>query len=249
MFTTAVLLTAACSDSIQPTGPDTTQTANLAAVPASPKAADEQTFEVTIRNLTSGQPLTPPLAATHSRAADFFTVGRAASYGIKEISENGNLTPMLDALGENSHVSDVVVAIAGDPPPILPGGQVTFQIDASPGARFFSFASMLICTNDGFTGVDAVRLPRRVGDELQWYSSAYDAGTEINTEDFADLVPPCPPLTGVVSTDPGTGMSDSGLAEGGVIHHHQGVQGGDDLQVGVHGWSDPVAMISIKRLN
>lgn len=31
---------------------------------------------------------------------------------------------------------------------------------------FFSFVSMLICTNDGFTGLDSKELPNRVGDQL-----------------------------------------------------------------------------------
>ena len=77
--------------------------------------------------------------------------------------------------------------------------------------------------------------------------SVDSAGTEVNTEDFADLVPPCPALTGVMSTDMGTGMSNPALAENGVIRHHDGVAGGDDLQAGLHGWQDPVARVTIRR--
>ena len=29
------------------------------------------------------------------------------------------------------------------------------------GAQFFSFVSMLICTNDGFTGLDTIKLPKK----------------------------------------------------------------------------------------
>jgi hypothetical protein len=176
-----------------------------------------------------------------------FVVGEAASFELKEIAENGNLTPMVEALSNNRHVSDVVVAVAGDPPPLLPGGSVTFMITADPGAKFLSFASMLICTNDGFTGIDSVLLPIRVGGSVTVETAGYDAGTEINTEDFADIVPPCPPLTGVPSDVPGTGVSNPALAEGGVIRHHLGIQGIADLVPAIHGWTDPVAEVEITR--
>jgi hypothetical protein len=209
--------------------------------------AHAKDYEVTIENLTGGQPLTPPVIATHRRATRIFQVGETAGFELKEVAENGNLTPLVDALSASSQVASVVVAVAGTPPPVLPGGSVTVSITTTRGAEFFSFASMLICTNDGFTGVDSRLLPRKVGEALVLYSGGYDAGTEINTEDFADIVPPCPVLTGVPSTDPGTGASDPLLAEGGVIRHHPGILGGDDLMPLLHGWTDPVAKITITR--
>ena len=107
---------------------------------------------------------------------------------------------------------------------------------------------MLICTNDGFAGLDSVRLPRHLGQTLTVYGNAYDAGTEINTEDFADIVPPCPVLTGVESDDTGTGMSNPVLAENGVIASHQGVLGGVDLDPALHDWADPVVRVEITRV-
>lgn len=243
----AALVVAACADTMEPTAPTTDLEPAFASPNASPKAADMRSYEVTVYNLTSGQPFTPPLAVTHRRAIDVYEVGKPASFGVKEIAENGNLDPLLSALEGSRHVSDFVVAVAGDPPPVLPGGSVTFRIDAEGGAQFFSFVSMLVCTNDGFTGLDSKKLPEGLGDELEFETEGYDAGTEVNTEDFADIVPPCPPLTGVASTDPGSGMSDPALAEDGVIHHHTGVSGGEDLLAGLHGWTDPVARVKIRR--
>ncbi len=207
------------------------------------------TYSVTITNLTGGQPLTPPLIATHRPATGLFNVGQPASLQLKEIAENGNLDPMLTALGNDKHVSDIVVAAAGDPPPLLPGQSVTVEISESDGAKFVSFASMLICTNDGFTGLDTVRLPQQVGQTIIITADAYDAGTEINTEDFADIVPPCPALTGVSSQDAGTGMSNPALAEGGVIHHHEGIQGHADLVPEIHDWTNPVITVEISRID
>ncbi len=206
-----------------------------------------RSYEVTVYNLTGGQPFTPPLAVTHRRPADLFSTGDAASFELKEIAENGNLGPMLEALGGDKHVSMTAVAL-GDPPPILPGAYRTFEINAGPGAKWFSWVSMLICTNDGFTGADSFRLPKRVGDETEAYTSAYDAGTEVNTEDFYDLVPPCAPLTGVETDKMGVGASNPDLAEGGVIRMHPGVYGNGDLSPEIHGWENPVAKIVIRRV-
>ena len=107
---------------------------------------------------------------------------------------------------------------------------------------------MLICTNDGFTGLDSLPLPRKLGDTKTVYSVGYDAGTEINTEDFVDLVPPCPALSGVPSDEPGTGTSNPALMEGGVIRVHANIQGIADLDPAIHGWVDPVAKIVVTRI-
>lgn len=213
-----------------------------------------RTYQVTITNLTSGQPLTPPLIATHTRQADVFTVGEAASLGIQEIAENGNLGPLFGALSSSDEVYEVLIA----PAPLVPAGtpgaamfsdSVTLEITAAANHRYISFASMLICTNDGFTGLDSVKLPNGFGQTLTVYANGYDAGTELNTEDFADMVPPCQGLIGVASGEAGTGMSNPALAEGGVIHHHPGILGGSDLIAAIHGWADPVVMVTIKRIN
>ncbi|MEP6468227.1 MAG: spondin domain-containing protein [Chloroflexota bacterium] len=208
------------------------------AIPA--VAASTRTYEVTIQLVSGGQPLTPPLIATHSGGTGVFSVGQPASFGVKEIAENGNLAPLITALGADPEDADVAAAAAPLVPPGSPefgtfSDRVTLTIDADPGARFLSYQSMLICTNDGFTGLDRVQLPNQVGDSLSVGTASYDAGTEINTEDFADIVPPCQALMGVSSGEAGTGMSDPALAEGGVIHHHPGIEGGADLLPDVHG--------------
>jgi Spondin_N len=225
--------------------------AALAATPAA-EAEPADTFEVTFTDLTSGQPLTPAVAATHGGRDELFRVGDAASFGLKEIAENGNNAPMLARLGTDGDVADVVEAPGG---PLVPAGSpgdamldqsTTFTLTADRGARRLSLAAMLICTNDGFTGVNSLRLPRRVGDSLTVETMAYDAGTEANTEDFADMVPPCQDLIGVTG-EPGTGQSDPALAQNDVIRHHTGITGRRDLVPAVHGWdvTAPVARITV----
>src|ERR687898_2746507 len=224
----------------------------LAVAPAA-DADRAETFEVTFTDLTSGQPLTPALAATDRGKNELFRVGRAASFGLKEIAENGNNAPMLARLGSDEDVSDVVEAPggphvpAGSPGDAMFGQSTTFSIEAEHGARFLSLAAMLICTNDGFTGVNALKLPSKVGEGVTVETAGYDAGTELNTEDFADIVPPCQGLIGVSSGEPGTGASNPALAEGGVIRHHAGIAGIADLVPAIHGWDTdaPVARITV----
>jgi hypothetical protein len=226
-------------------------TALAAAAPADAKPAG--TFEITFTDLTSGQPLTPAVAATHRGKNELFRVGRPASFGLKEIAENGNNAPMLNRLASDRDVSDVVEAPggplvpAGSPGDAMFGQSTTFSIEAERGARFLSLAAMLICTNDGFTGVNALKLPSKLGDSVTVETAGYNAGTELNTEDFADIVPPCQGLIGVSSSDPGTGSSNPALAEGAVISHHAGILGGADLVPAVHGWDTgaPVARITV----
>jgi hypothetical protein len=207
-----------------------------------------RTYEITIDNLTVGQWFTPAVVGTHRRAVDVFEVGAPASLGVREVAENGNLEPLVTALSADKHVSDVVVAASpSGPPPIAPGGSVTFEITAEPGARVLSWVSMLICTNDGFTGLDSIPLPRARGASVSLAAVAYDAGTELNTERFEHLVPPCAQLTGF-GDQGGTGSSDPALVEGGVIRHHGGIAGDHDLVPAVHGWTGPVASVEVTRI-
>src|SRR6266540_2262724 len=80
----------------------------LAAVSVAAADAPAATYEVTIDNLTHGQPFTPPVVATHRAATGMFTVGQPASFALKAIAENGNLAPMIAQLGADKHVSDSV---------------------------------------------------------------------------------------------------------------------------------------------
>ena len=135
----------------------------------------------------------------------------------------------------------------------MPGASVITTVTGRSDAGYLSAAAMLICTNDGFTGVAGLKLPTMIGESAVRSAVAYDAGTERNTEDFADLVPPCQGLRGVSSDDAGTGMSNPDLAEGGVISLHAGIGGNlphSDLTVEAHGWDidAPVAKVTVTRI-
>jgi hypothetical protein len=155
---------------------------------------------------------------------------------------------MITFASASRHVKDAVVTEGPTLPPLLPGENVSFEIDGRTGAKYLSVVSMLICTNDGFTGVNSMRLPKRIGETATVDAYGYDAGTEVNTEAWADMVPPCAPLTGFDAMGAGTGMSDPGLAEGGVIRMHPGITGSGDLDPAVHGWTGAVARYEVERI-
>ena len=149
----------------------------------------------------------------------------------------------------NPHVYQLVEGTAPLLPANDPGASgipstAEYTIRAGRKGRYLSIISMLICTNDGFTGIDSVRLPVF---SKTIYAVAYDARSEMNTEYLGDMVPPCQSLIGVTG-DPGTGASNPLLAEDGIIIPHVGINGGVDLPPQVHGWTDPVAKIVITRV-
>ncbi len=208
-------------------------------------------FDVTVENLTNGQPLTPVLVVAHDPAISAWTVGEAAPIGVQELAENGNGVPLAGFFTSRlSQASDGTIGSGPLVPAADPGGSgfsssETFGIHAR-ATDVITLASMLICTNDGFAGLNGAALPGD-GETVVYELFAYDAGTETNTEDFADIVPPCQGLIGVGSDDPGTGETNPDLAEGGVIAAHPGIVGGVDLDPAVHGWTDPVARVTISH--
>jgi len=211
------------------------------------------TYRVTLVNLTSGQPFSPPVAATHQKAIRMFEVGELASDELAAIAQAGDEASMFRRFSASDQVTQAVdvgrpVTRSGHPV----GGftdTVTFEIAAAPGDKF-SLATMLICTNDGFLGLDAVKLPKHGSQEF--FLAGYDAGREQNTERSEDLVDPCSalgplPLRGDPNgnRDSGPGITTSPTEQ---IQHHPGIAGNADLSVASHSWTDPVAKVSIERI-
>jgi hypothetical protein len=151
-------------------------------------------YKVTIENWTSGQPFSPPVLATHHGSLEMFKVGEAASSELEAIAENGDQIPMFNLFSASSGVTDAVDIGA----PILPGSATTVTIMGRPGDKL-SLATMLICTNDGITGLNRVPLPQK--GSMIFLTNGYDAGTEDNSEMSEDIVDPCGvagPVTGIL---------------------------------------------------
>ncbi len=200
----------------------------------------EADYTVTITNLTNAQYLTPPNWAAHSRAADVFQRGKPASNGVQQVAENGGVPVLAAEL--QAAIDDAglgISGVAGPEVPIGPGESRTWELTTDQ--RRFSVVSMVVCTNDGFAGLDSKRLPRQSGQSRYYLLRAYDAGTEINTELRRDLVPA--PFCG---EGEGSTESNDELAENGVIKRHRTIRNVGDLDPALD-WSGPVALLKITR--
>jgi hypothetical protein len=207
---------------------------SLAAVPLVASATNGDgglvTYRVTIENVATGaQPLSPGGVVIHGGDVDVWSAGSPASAAVAAVAEDANLPIYVGTYSAAPGVKDAFVG-GGD----VPFGQtehVTFEFDAKRNDRI-SVVSMLVNTNDAFTGLDSVRL----GNESQVFEvGAYDAGTETNTELMSDI--------------PGQGSPFVHVPEGAVITPHGGIVGQvGDIDPIVYDWDGPVAQITITPL-
>jgi hypothetical protein len=192
---------------------------------------NDRTWDVTITNLTppGSQPLSPPLFVVHSNRADVWSVGEIATHPLAAIAEDANNAPAEAAFGKLPGVSDVFTGAGG---PIPPGASRTYTVETSGQSNRLSVLSMLVNTNDGFTGLDSQHLRGR-GETRS--AMAYDAGSERNNEQMAFIPGPC--CNHPFVRDP----------EGALIRMHEGITGRGDLSPATYGWSGPVARIQVSH--
>lgn len=231
---------------------------------ASAKPDQVRDYEVTMFNLTRGQPFSPPVIATHRGEGKIWQLAEPAGFEVKEIAENGNNAPLLDKLRllrNRGSVFDYqqAASTAMAPGPLVPSGRaasgtfpdrVKVRIRGSRKNNRISWVSMLVCSNDGFTGVNGAKLPRKRGKRVIYKTDGYETQTERNTEDFADLMPPCQALIGIRPADgaPGVAQSNPALAESGSVIVSGGIVGNNELDQAQFGWANPVGKIMIKRV-
>lgn len=192
---------------------------------------DSGSYTVTVRNLTYNQVLSPVLAATHSNDVALLNAGRVAGAGLTAFAESGNTSILQSELRRVSAVTDV--ATSGGPIP--PANEVTFNIDGA--AAYISVVAMLVNTNDALMVVDTAALPEHSGDSIKVHARSYDAGTETNDEMCSHIPGPACGGAGASPDDDGEGF----------VHIHRGLQRIGDLDSAAHAWTDPVAVITIRR--
>ena len=189
-------------------------------------------YEVTLENLSpaGSQPLSPPILAVHSPSFRIFHIGGYASDELAQVAQDAFGDPLVTLLSNSSEVSEVVVGQQG---PIFPGSSQTLDISAQGNFTKLSLVTMLVNTNDGFTGTDKLQLPQRGA--KTYYLRSYDAGSEENTELIAHI--------------PGQGNPFMGNSTNDKIKYHPGLLGVGDLDPTVFGWNEPVAKLTITRIN
>lgn len=156
-------------------------------------------ISVTLTNTSESQPMTPPVVILHGapgteNGIQWFNVGQPAIGEVIQIAENGEFQPLLQvAEGQVNTVSAVSAAFSDPdaPGPLLPGASATVTLDVESPDQVMTIIAMVVCTNDGFTGVDS----RPLSDEASETFTApiYDAGSETNVLTLDYWVPPCSP--------------------------------------------------------
>jgi hypothetical protein len=177
---------------------------------------------VTIENLSpqSGTYLTPVWAGFHNGSFDIFNLGDPASMALERLAEDGMTGPLAAAFFASGH-GQIEGTIPGPNGPIAPGDITSATFDLDPNAmssRYFSFASMVIPSNDAFISNDAAMGMRIFDDQGNFLGANFfvaggmvlDAGTEVNTELPMDTA-----FLGQM--DPNTGPDENG-----VVHTHMG---------------------------
>jgi hypothetical protein len=187
-----------------------------------------RTWTVTVANLTpaGSQPLSPPLFVIHTRKADVWSVGEIASHGVAAIAEDANNAVLESALPQVQGVKSVFTGMGG---PIPSGQSRTYTVQTEGRFNRLSLLTMLVNTNDAFTGLDSLRARAATLTTM-----AYDAGSERNNELMSHIPGPC--CNNPFVRDP----------EGALIRPHEGITGRGQLSPAVYDWSDPVARITIE---
>lgn len=196
-------------------------------------------YEISVTNLTSNQPLSPVALLTHDSEFVPFSVGVTASSALELLAESGDNTEIL-ALESN-------INTASDTAPLAPGSTYTHTLETQETALSLSILSMLVNTNDAFTGLNNHDLSDySVDDEKSFRLSVYDSGTEANSETETTIPGPA-----TMGTGEGFNASRDDLLD--VVTMHAGVISQDDgltnsvLNVS-HRFDNLVAKVSIKRI-
>ena len=223
--------------------------AALACAIAAPVQATQ--FDVEITNLTRGSWFTPFLVTAHPEGANLFSSGQPASANLQAMAEGGDISGLaadVEALSATSVENPAGGLLA-------PGQSTTASLDtdAAPDNTRLSIVAMILPSNDGFMGLNAVPIPTEPG-RYVFNVNAYDAGSEGNDEIIGSGAPgepgfPAPPPVAAESGTGGTGVDAT--AEG-FVHIHRNVLGDDDLTGGVSDidnrvqrWLNPVVRVVV----
>ncbi len=168
-----------------------TITMTTLALAAGIAAAQPVQIQVNVENLapTDSVAFAPLRVGFHNGTYDAFNNGETASNAIISVAEGGSGSewfPAFEAADPTATLGSVLTNGGG---PLTPGatGSATFTIDPTTN-RFFTFASMVVPSNDSFIGNDsptAYQILDENGNLLiseitQFGSDIWDAGSEVN---------------------------------------------------------------------
>ncbi|MGJ8582426.1 MAG: spondin domain-containing protein [Psychromonas sp.] len=176
-------------------------------------------YEVVLKNLTNGQPVSPPSLLLHDTGA-LFTIGESASEALELLAESGDASEILSDTG-------FILSSASASDGITYGSSATITVSYTDNVKYLSFVSMLGNSNDAFTGLNQVDLTAlALNDSVTYQTVAYDAGTEANTESV-ETVPG--PASNAASSDGAAGEAFNAERDDiDIVTMHPGIVSSDD---------------------
>ena len=177
---------------------------------------EPQEYRISITNLTHAQPISPPVAMLHNKNFSFWEIGESASEALEMLAEGGNGGELLRMRKNNPQFQ------ATDP--LFAGSNIEFSLHTEHNnATHLSVVGMLVNTNDGFSGLNAIELEGiQPGQNRVYYAHVYDAGTEFNSELPGSIPGPA---------DGGEGFNAVRDDVTGVVTLHSGVVSADDQHI------------------
>ncbi len=225
------------NDTINNSGNDDGSTANS----DTNSDSSRRSYAIRVTNLTANQPFSPVGLVLNINGFQAWNNGQTASVALEQMAEGGDASALVaDAAALSSNLSTVIGS-----QPIGPGASDQFELSANDAADAkLTLFSMLVNTNDAFTGTNSVSLSDlMVGTTLVLNLPAYDAGTEANTESSATMPGPVDggegfnvarnDLLDQVTIHPGVISQDDGLASSVLNQSHR--------------FDNPVARVTIMR--
>ncbi|HHH36054.1 MAG TPA: hypothetical protein ENK48_04410 [Gammaproteobacteria bacterium] len=194
-------------------------------------------FEITVTNLSSGQPFSPLAVILHREGYHAFMPGEAATAGLEMLAEGGNNGDLVAA----AQGASTVLATTTGSAALAPGESSRFSLTAPGPDIRLTVLGMLVNSNDGFAALSGADLGTLApGESLILHGLAYDAGTEANTE--------------TATTVPGQGGEGFNAArdDGDKVTVHPGIVSKDDglatsALAAAQRFDNPVMRVVVRR--
>ena len=206
-------------------------------------------FQVSIINLSNNQPMSPVALILHQSDYSGWTLSEAATNGLEVLAEGGDNSAFI----AEAQANDTEFLASSSSEGILaPGASTSLTVTTQEvGVIEMTLATMLVNTNDAFTGSTGISLTSMtVGQEVRYNLPVYDAGTEFNSELAGTIPGPADGGEGFNSTRDDT--ADQVTRHSGVVGAN--VDGGlDENPLSAldesHKFDAPIARIVVTRTN
>ncbi|MGK0500465.1 MAG: hypothetical protein ACJAYG_002115 [Oceanicoccus sp.] len=208
---------------------------------SSGEAPAPYSYEITVSNLTLGQPLSPIAIIAHDGSYELFSIGSVASVVLEMMAEDGDNNALL----ADAESAGALTTLSGTAP-VGPSATDTFTVELTAEQAItaeLSISTMLVNSNDAFAAVSSSLALMTVDQSVVLTGISYDSGTEANSEAAGTIPGPA---------DGGTGFDASRDDIADRVTMHSGVISADDGLAGstlsqLHRWDNPVIRVTITR--